>query len=362
MSLSVHALKKRTILILAMLVLLSACGIFLVFKGDAPMSESPAPGQTTGKKSSLQGATLYAAPNGNSAIQAATWKASRSDDAALMSKLAALPVAKWLTDDESVDTELTEYLAAAQTSNAMPVLVAYAIPLRDCGLYSAGGSQDLVAYQNFIDTLAEAIGDKRVTVIIEPDAIAAIKTQDCLKGKQLVERYQALRYAAERLEKLPNTNTYLDAGNSAWGPDTKKLAERLKKAGIELTDGFSLNVSNFQTTDTSTAYGQELSSLLGGAHFVIDTSRNGAGPYDNPTYPEMGWCNPPGRALGHYPTTNTGDPLVDAYLYIKAPGESDGQDPDVKKCHGGPKAGAWWPEYALGLVKRWPANLQPPTN
>lgn len=53
---------------------------------------------------------------------------------------------------------------------------------------------------------------------------------------------------------------------------------------------------------------------------------------------------PPGRALGEVPTTRTGDELVDAYLWVKRPGESDGD------CKGGPKAGAWWPEYALGLA------------
>ncbi|MFD6370991.1 glycoside hydrolase family 6 protein, partial [Streptomyces roseolus] len=63
-------------------------------------------------------------------------------------------------------------------------------------------------------------------------------------------------------------------------------------------------------------------------HFVIDTSRNGLGAW----VPEPGkytgdpeiWCNAPGRGLGPRPTANTGVPLVDAYLWIKIPGESDG--------------------------------------
>ncbi|NEE07199.1 glycoside hydrolase family 6 protein, partial [Streptomyces sp. SID7499] len=75
----------------------------------------------------------------------------------------------------------------------------------------------------------------------------------------------------------------------------------------------------------------------------IDTSRNGNGPYTGGD-PAESWCNPPGRALGEAPTTQTGDERVDAYLWIKRPGESDGD------CKGGPKAGAWWPEYALGLA------------
>ena len=45
------------------------------------------------------------------------------------------------------------------------------------------------------------------------------------------------------------------------------------------------------------------------------------------------------------PTTQTGLPLVDGYLGVKTPGESDGP------CNGGPRAGQWWPEYALGLSR-----------
>lgn len=76
---------------------------------------------------------------------------------------------------------------------------------------------------------------------------------------------------------------------------------------------------------------------------MVDTSRNGNGPLG--AAGQDAWCNPPGRALGTPPTTRTGDPLLDAYLWIKRPGESDGS------CRGGPSAGTWWPEYALGLAR-----------
>ncbi len=90
----------------------------------------------------------------------------------------------------------------------------------------------------------------------------------------------------------------------------------------------------------SIAYGEKISRLTGGKHFVIDTGRNGLGPT-----PDNQWCNPAGRALGRPPTTRTGHPLVDALLWVKSPGESDGE------CNGGPAAGHWWPEYALGLAQ-----------
>jgi len=104
----------------------------------------------------------------------------------------------------------------------------------------------------------------------------------------------------------------------------------------------------------------------GTTHFVIDTSRNGQGPWDWAAagYASAGaaqdWCNPPGRGLGIAPTTNTGNALVDAYLWVKVPGESDGScnrsvsgsttDPEW----GGivdPAAGAWFPQQALQLAQ-----------
>ncbi|MFJ4217673.1 glycoside hydrolase family 6 protein, partial [Streptomyces hydrogenans] len=81
----------------------------------------------------------------------------------------------------------------------------------------------------------------------------------------------------------------------------------------------------------------------GALHLVDDVD------VEDPPLPGDGaeaWCNPPGRSLGVPPTDRTGDALVDAYLWIKRPGDSDGQ------CRGGPSAGTWWPEYALGLARR----------
>src|SRR5207253_4460295 len=90
-------------------------------------------------------------------------------------------------------------------------------------------------------------------------------------------------------------------------------------------------------------YGAAISAGVGGKHFVFDTSRNGLGPGDT-------WCNPAGRALGTAPTVNTGKTLVDAVLWIKRPGESDGA------CNGWSGGGAFLSEYALGLAQRSALN------
>ena len=117
-----------------------------------------------------------------------------------------------------------------------------------------------------------------------------------------------------------------------------------------------------------------LVNMMGGAaattHFVLDTSRNGQGPW-HPTvvYPDaQDWCNPPGRGAGL--TSDRNDRRAarsTRILWIKIPGESDGScnrgiagsttDPEW----GGivdPAAGAWFPQQALELATpRQPAAV-----
>ncbi len=244
------------------------------------------------------------------------------------------------------------------------------------------------------------------------------------------ERFAMLNHAVDVLAALPNTKVYLDGGHSGW-LNVGDNADRLLKAGVEKADGFFLNASNYQYTENSVAYGRWISSCLavvtnglggfgdcgnqywnGGpanswsgvamtkyqpwtsdpaaapevstagvdsryaallgdveptAHFVVDTSRNGLGPWDPSTstyqgYPEgadkQDWCNPPGRGLGLRPTLDTGEDLVDGYLWIKVPGESDGScqrgvpgtlDPERGMVD--PAAGAWFVEQARELLE-----------
>jgi endoglucanase len=244
------------------------------------------------------------------------------------------------------------------------------------------------------------------------------------------ERFEMLNYAVDALKAQPNTSVYLDGTHNAW-LNVGDITDRLLKAGVEDADGFFLNASNYQWTENLVAYGTWVSSCIayvtevnpgdfgscgnqywsGGpannwtgvaldpakiwndtaadptantagitsrydlvlgdveptTHFVIDTSRNGQGPW-TPT-PEQAtafpdpqtWCNPPNRGLGTRPTADTDNPLVDAYLWIKVPGESDGQcsrglgtgDNVVDPIWGqvDPDAGVWFPEQALELAK-----------
>ena len=226
-----------------------------------------------------------------------------------------------------------------------------------------------------------------------------------------------LNYAVGVLKARPNTRVYLDGTHSSW-LGSGDAAHRLSQAGVADADGFFLNVSNYRLTEHLEKYGTWIAKCLwfatdpgswglghfdwcasqyypanpndfstwhltdqwyadnvesqtwvpypgdaGLKRFVVDTSRNGQGPW-TPTasYPDpQDWCNPPGRGLGLTPTADTGNELIDAFLWIKIPGESDGEctrglgpggvtvDPEWGIID--PAAGAWFKQMALELAK-----------
>ena len=296
------------------------------------------PGPSVDGQSSnpFRGRRLYVDPYSPARVQAQQWSRSRPADAALMRRIGDQPQAIWLGDwMRDVRRETDALMARITAAGALPVFVAYNIPHRDCGLYSAGGSRSGDSYRRWSRDLAAAIRRRPAVVILEPDGLAAI---DCLPFRMQDERYVLMREAVQAL-KAAGASVYIDAGNANW-QQPSEMANRLRKAGIEMADGFALNVSNFHATRVNIAYGERLSAMVGGKHFVIDTSRNGRG-----AAVERVWCNARNQALGTAPTAQTGHPLVDAFLWVKTPGQSDGV------CNGGPRAGQWWAEYALELGK-----------
>jgi endoglucanase len=296
-----------------------------------------APTAHAGAGDPFAGKTLFVDPDSNAAAQAEEWRSSRPEDAEAMDVIAARPQADWFGDwTPDPQTSVDERVTRIAQAGALPVLVAYDIPYRDCFGHSGGGAPSASAYLEWVRGFARGIGSRRAAVILEPDAVAAA---DCLWPEARRERFELLRRAVQILENRSRASTYIDAGHSGW-QSAEVTARRLRTAGIENARGFSLNVSNFRYTETELSYGVRVGRLLGGKHFVIDTSRNGLGPA-----PDAEWCNPPGRALGPFPSDATGRRLADAFLWIKRPGESDGP------CNGGPEAGVWWPEYALALVR-----------
>ncbi len=320
-----------------------------------PLAGCSSGGQSTGGTAPAAGAgsdplvgqSIYVDPASQAARQATRLMASgRSADASAISELARRPTATWIADGSRVRVRVHSLVQRAESAGRTALLVAYFIPGRDCGSYSAGGAGSAAAYRRWVGEFAGGLGAGRAAVILEPDAIPQA-LQGCLSPKARAERYRLLRAAVGKLSARPDTSVYLDAGNAGWIRPPSGLLEPLRSSGIGMASGFALNVSNYFRTGESIRYGRELSRRLGGAHFVVDTGRNGNGPLGRGVEgPD--WCNPPGRALGRDPTTDTGQKPVDAFLWVKEPGTSDGT------CRGGPPAGEWWPRAALELARNRP--------
>jgi endoglucanase len=311
---------------------------FLAIPTDSPA----APAAPPPRKPWLSGdVRFFVDPNSNAVRQVAQWKAARPADAALMEELAKAPVSFWLCGGDPGAAAKTR-LDQCRKQKVLPVFVLYNIPDRDAGQFSKGGEASAEAYLQWIGKFADAVGAEPAVAVLEPDALGLM---DRIPEAKRAARYAMMASAVQSLAKSGSIDVYIDSGTSAWLP-AAEAAKRLQQAGVEKARGFALNVSNFQRTADSLEFGRKVSALTGGKHFVIDTSRNGNGPLPKEQDKDgMGWCNPPGRAVGERPTAKTGEPLCDAFLWIKTPGESDGA------FRGGPPAGGWWPEYALELMR-----------
>ena len=162
-----------------------------------------------------------------------------------------------------------------------------------------------------------------------------------------------------------NRSNFNNCPNQYWngGPAETKIGQLLGAwTGVALSPygewSDSANDATLNTSGINWRYG----GTVGTTHFVIDTSRNGQGPWNPGAHPggdPQDWCNPPDRGLGYQPTANTHTTLVDAYLWIKIPGESDGPcnrwasagSLDPVRNMMDPGAGQWFPQMALELAK-----------
>lgn len=272
----------------------------------------------------------------SAATRAATSNDGSLDDTDrdLLRRLGAVPTAIWLVPEAlgvgQVGGRVRSLVKASSSADRELVLVIYGIADRDCGGYSSGGLRG-DAYQAWVREIAAAAGEGHVSVVLEPDALAL--AGDCGDPSQ---RLQTLHDAVDELVSR-GVVTYVDAGHSNWVPPAT-MAERLRAVGIDRARGFATNVANFNLDADERGYAEQLSRLLDGAHYVIDSGRNGAG--SNGTV-----CNPPGRAVGTRPGFVDDGSGQDAYLWIKPPGESDGE------CQGGPPAGSWWTAAAVELAR-----------
>jgi endoglucanase len=393
---------------------------------------------------------FFVPPPPDGSLQQAFQLAIHGDvkDAVGLGRMVLTPQAVWLDGGTplQVEQQVRTTMAEAAAQQAVPVFVAYNLPFRDCGSYSAGGAANTAAYEAWINGVAAGLGDGHAVVLIEPDGLGIIpyntdingNAESCqpdLTGTGLTPatanaaRYTQVNYAVSKLEGQPAVGVYLDGTHPAW-LGVGDIAQRLVKAGVQQAQGFFENVSNYQYTTNDTDYGTWISDCItyatvvdpgnflgcpnqywnGGAadgyvgtaltpyavwsptantttdldqwtgglnanyanllgttvpttHFVVDTSRNGQGPnnmstYGNAPYNQSSstvstlvngnWCNNPAAGLGPTPTANTGVPLVDAYLWVKTPGQSDGQ------CDAAGGARAW--DYSVYTQPGWPTT------
>ena len=254
-------------------------------------------------------------------------------------KLATTPQAVWLTDVTAPRSRAKKvvraHLAEARKKRRTAVFVLYAIPGRDCGSWSGGGLSPK-RYPAWTRAIAAGLKGSRAMVVLEPDAVA---TLGACAGQG--NRAKLLRDAVKWLDRA-GAWVYLDGGHSAW-LEPAEMARRLKATGVARARGFATNVSNHRTTAAEKVYARQVRRELARLgvprrRYVIDVSRNGVGPDLTQT-----WCNNLTARVGGRPRVVDKHGL-DAVLWIKRPGESDGG------CNGGPEAGRWWPRGARALL------------
>ena len=297
----------------------------------------------------LAGSVLWVDPESAAALAEQQLRRDGDPTAADgLTPISSQPVATWLVNDDPVALRQRVTQTAAAPGQ-LPVLVLYHRPGRDCGSYSGGGAAEQSSYLTWVGSVADAIGDERALVVVEPDAIPQALSGQCAQDGNPATTYAMLAAAVEILAAHENTLVYLDAGHPGWIADTAALAGALRDSGSEQADGFSLNVSNFAATADNQAYGDALSAALGDEQYVIDVSRNGRGAPEADPASIDAWCNPPGVALGENPRIGADRALAVGFLWIKEPGASDGN------CREGePPAGQFWPDYALRLIQQRP--------
>ncbi|WP_236245074.1 glycoside hydrolase family 6 protein [Streptomyces sp. CC210A] len=220
-------------------------------------------------------------------------------------------------------------------------------------------------------------------------------TPNCDVMKANGNYVKGVGYALNKLGDIANVYNYVDAGHHGWlGWDDNfgasalifKQAATAEGATVSDVHGFIVNTANysalkedhFKITDSvngvsvrqskwvdwnrytdELSYAQAMRGELvrigfdSGIGMLIDTSRNGWGGANRPsgpgattsvdTYVDGGrydrrihlgnWCNQAGAGLGERPQAAP-EPGIDAYVWMKPPGESDGASKEIPNDEG----------------------------
>lgn len=363
---------------------------------------------TTGNP--FAGADIYVNPD--YAVQIDKSIATHPADKALLDKVKSIPTALWLDTIGAIDggewrKPLAKHLddaLAEQNSKGKPVvtlIVVYDLPNRDCAALASNGELKVDAdgvnkYKTeYIDKLAtvfKAHPNQRIVAIVEPDSLPNLATNlmvpKCAASDKAYR--ESVAYAVKTLsEASKNAYLYLDSAHSGWlgwDDNRKKVAKIYKEVldeagGVTKIRGFISNVSNYTVLDSTKppldvfdyqfnpchdewTFAAKMQASLAAEGvtnnaWLIDTSRNGVGGIRK----DWGyWCNNMGAGLGERPQADP-KPGIDAYVWVKPPGESDGTSDMASPRYDGfcgkenaakpaPEAGQWFDDYFVEVVKK----------
>jgi endoglucanase len=227
-------------------------------------------------------------------------------------------------------------------------------------LYQAGyceTKQKILAHRHIferqINEMARGIANRPAVMLLELDAVGASK---CMQLNGALRYWEAdMRYEINKLAALPHTVIYMEGGY-ADGNSPAYTARVLNAVGVRKIRGFWTNDTHEDWTINEVHWGERVSRLTHGAHFIVNTANNGRGPLVPPHRVHHGnevLCNAPNRGLGPRPQVSPGSADVDAFLWTAPPGNSSGT------CGGGPAAGTFWVTKAESLASLANGRLGP---
>lgn len=220
------------------------------------------------------------------------YTAAHGADKAELAKVALQPRVIWFASNQSssrIGPNIRSYVSQVQGGDpdTLVQLALFRI-FPDSDGSEAGRDHPLsaaeqAAYKTWMNNAANAIGDARAAVVLEPDlALLAPPTR---RGAEATAdpavREGLVAWAAKRLSELPRTTVYLDCGDADW-LSVPTCARLLGASGIQYARGFALGATHYSDTGGNISYGAELVDALAtegypGKHFVIDTADNGRG-------------------------------------------------------------------------------------
>ena len=178
-----------------------------------------------------------------------------------------------------------------------------------------------------VSALKDAVGNFPALIFVEEDAIDTI----CWRSRAAIAQREALlKDEIDQLSQLPHALLYVEGGTSDANSPAE-AARVLNAADASKIRGFFTNDTHFNWAYKEIQYGNKVSALTHGLHFVVDTRGDGNGPLKNPHPVTQGnehLCNPPGRALGPMPGASDGtsygmySPHLDGFVWVTTPGES----------------------------------------